>query len=81
MNLNEYSYVDFYRLSYFSLIVDNIGIEDDGVYTITASNSVGETIATAKLVCHSMFIFNWRIHYSEIYVSDYSTFHLFYLLS
>lgn len=38
-----------------SLIVDNIGIEDDGVYTITASNSVGDTIATAKLVCHSKY--------------------------
>lgn len=35
------------------LVVENIGVEDDGVYTITASNSVGETIATAKLVCHS----------------------------
>lgn len=37
----------------YRLIVDNVALEDDGVYTITASNSVGETIATAKLVCHS----------------------------
>lgn len=40
----------------FRLVVENIGVEDDGVYTITASNSVGETIATAKLVCHSKIL-------------------------
>lgn len=39
--------------SNYSLIVENVGIEDDGVYVITASNSVGETVASAKLVCHS----------------------------
>lgn len=36
----------------YTLIVDNITLEDDGVYIITASNNVGETIATAKLICH-----------------------------
>lgn len=35
------------------LVVENIGVEDDGLYTISASNSVGDTVATAKLVCHS----------------------------
>lgn len=35
------------------LVVENIGVEDDGFYTISASNSVGDTVATAKLVCHS----------------------------
>lgn len=39
------------------LIVDNVGLEDDGAYTITASNNVGETVATAKLVCHSKLPF------------------------
>lgn len=38
---------------HYTLCVENIGLEDDGVYTITASNSVGDTIATAKLVCHT----------------------------
>ncbi|XP_037043462.1 obscurin isoform X3 [Bradysia coprophila] len=37
----------------YTLIVTNVGLEDDGVYTLTASNSVGETVATAKLSCHT----------------------------
>lgn len=37
----------------YTLIVSNVGLADDGIYTITASNSVGETIATARLNCHS----------------------------
>lgn len=37
----------------YTLIVSNVGLADDGIYTITASNSVGETIATARLTCHS----------------------------
>lgn len=36
-----------------------MGLEDDGVYTLTASNSVGETVATAKLNCHSE-CFVWK---------------------
>lgn len=44
---------DRYFAYAYRLVVENIGVEDDGAYTITASNSVGETIATAKLVCHS----------------------------
>lgn len=35
------------------LVVQSVGIEDGGAYTLTASNSVGETIATAKLNCHT----------------------------
>lgn len=37
------------------LIVSSVGLADDGQYTITASNNVGETVANAKLTCHSRF--------------------------
>lgn len=40
----------------YTLVVSNVGIEDDGLYTITATNSVGETVSHAKLVCHSKFL-------------------------
>lgn len=43
---------DVQRESY-TLIVSSVGLEDDGLYTITASNSVGETVSKAKLTCHS----------------------------
>lgn len=33
--------------------MQSVGVDDDGVYTLTASNSVGETVATAKLLCHT----------------------------
>lgn len=46
----------FLWITNYRLVVENIGVEDDGVYTISASNSVGETIATAKLVCHSKIV-------------------------
>lgn len=37
----------------YTLIVSKVGLPDDGVYVITASNSVGETVAKARLTCHS----------------------------
>lgn len=33
--------------------MQSVGVEDDGIYTLTASNSVGETVATARLNCHT----------------------------
>lgn len=37
------------------MIVNSIGLEDDGIYTLTASNIVGETIAEARLNCQSNY--------------------------
>lgn len=50
---------DVQRESY-TLIVSSVGLADDGVYTITASNNVGETVAKAKLTCHSECIFKLK---------------------
>jgi hemicentin len=36
----------------YSLVVESCAIKEDGVYTLTATNNVGETIATAKLNVH-----------------------------
>lgn len=39
----------------FSLVVESAAIKEDGVYTLTASNNIGETIATANLKVHGKF--------------------------
>jgi hypothetical protein len=47
----------------FKLYLKNVHLEDEGTYTISAVNSVGEASADAKLHIHSMKI----IEYYEIY--------------
>lgn len=51
--INSLPYILTSIFLHLSLVVSSVGLEDDGIYTLTASNSVGETTATAKLGCHS----------------------------
>jgi hypothetical protein len=37
----------------YKLCISNIGLEDDGTYTVTATNSQGESSQTAKFHVHS----------------------------
>lgn len=39
----------------YTLAVESAAIKEDGVYTLTASNTVGETVATATLKVHGKF--------------------------
>jgi hypothetical protein len=35
-----------------SLVVESAAIKEDGIYTLSASNNIGETISTATLKVH-----------------------------
>lgn len=37
----------------YKLVVKKVGVDDAGVYTLTAKNEIGETAQQAKLVLHS----------------------------
>lgn len=47
---NNLKYISNFSLH--SLVVESAAIKEDGVYTLTASNNVGETVATATLNVH-----------------------------
>jgi hypothetical protein len=40
---------DYNLVSDFRLVVESPAMKEDGVYTLTASNSIGETTTTANL--------------------------------
>ena len=42
----------------YKLYISNIGLGDDGLYTVTATNSRGETSQTAKFHVHSKLNFS-----------------------
>lgn len=47
----------------YRLVIESAALKEHGTYTITASNNIGETIATAKLEVHGKIkkILNARI--------------------
>lgn len=42
------------------LVVESAAIKEDGVYTLTASNNHGETVATATLKVHGKKLKTYR---------------------
>lgn len=41
----------------YKLTIRKIGVDDGGVYTVTAKNEVGETTQQAKLTVHSEYFY------------------------
>jgi ribosomal protein S24E len=39
----------------YKLILKNVGTDDENIYTVKASNNIGESEAKAKLTVHSTY--------------------------
>lgn len=61
---SRYDIIEDRSTETFKLVIKKVGVDDGGVYTVTAKNEIGETAAQAKLTVHSQFLIisNCSIH-------------------